>query len=439
MEDFLLRKQNLNLLSNPVFKVSSDSGIPENWELFSPRDAIRPTMTLSGDKVTLTGNGSIGVFGTLKQTIKGIKGGEGYRFGVDIKADDKVVDVHDTVRVILQWKNGSVLQTDYCCRFSPDDPWTHLEQVFKAHQSANSVDVHLVFRWSPHGSVTWHAPELIEVPAPKPRKITVSTISIGNGGLDEACELYEIAGKRGSDLACTTEFLTGFIESAEPIPGTTSDRLAEIARRYRMYIIASIIEKRGNLLYNTSFLLDREGMLVGKYSKVHLTEGEIFAGITPGNEIPVFECDFGKIGITICYDNKFSDIHRVMALKGAELIVSSSEGDGREGGFTHNIVAQARAINNSVWVVGAGRSSQNIGQGGHWLSRGTFIISPEGYVLSDCGKMGPEVQTREIDLGRSLLGGVSLAGMETFSDVWREARRPHLYAPLSADTGRIKL
>jgi len=51
--------------------------------------------------------------------------------------------------------------------------------------------------------------------------------------------------------------------------------------------------------------------------------------------------------------------------------------------------------------------------------------------------MGPEVQTREIDLGRSLLGAVSLSGMETFSDVWREARRPHLYAPLSADTGRV--
>jgi omega-amidase len=431
----------MNLLSNPIFKISSDPSVPESWELFSPREAIRPIINLSGDEATLTGNGSIGVFGTLKQTVNGIKGGEGYHFSVDIRADDKVEDVHDTVRAIIQWKsdNGTVLQTDYCCRFTFGDTWTRLDQVFKAHQSATCVDVNLVFRWSPYGSVTWHAPELIQVPAPKPRKVTVSTIAIGGGGLDEACELYEIAGKRGSDLACTTEFLTGFIESAEQIPGPTSDRLARIASKYKMYIIASIMENRGDLIYNTSFLLDREGKLVGKYSKVHLTEGEIFLGVTPGNEIPVFECDFGKIGITICYDNKFPDIHRVMALKGAEIIISSSEGDGREGGFTHNIVAQARAINNSIWAIGAGRSSQNIGQGGHWFSRGTFIISPEGYVLSDCGKMGPEVQTREIDLGRSLFGAVSLAGMETFSDVWREARRLHLYKPLSADTGRIKL
>ncbi|MEK7400150.1 MAG: carbon-nitrogen hydrolase family protein [Candidatus Poribacteria bacterium] len=433
----------MNLLSNPVFETHNN--IPNNWELFSPRDAIRPLIKVSGDEVTLSGNGSIGVFGTLKQTIKGIKGGEGYQFGVDIRADDKVEDVHDSVRVILQWKNdgGTVLQTDYCWKFSPSENWTRLEQVFKAHQSATCVDVHLVFRWSPNGSVTWHNPSLIETQAPKPRMITVSTISIGSYGdshvIDEACKLYEIAGKRGSDLAVTTEFLTGFIESAEPIPGPTSDRLADIAKKYRMYIIASIIEKRDDLLYNTSFLLDRDGKLVGKYSKVHLTEGEIFAGITPGHEIPIFDCDFGKIGITICYDNKFSDIHRVMALKGAEIIVSSSEGDGREGGFIHNTVAEARAINNSVWVVAAGRSSQNIGQSGHWVSRGTFIISPEGYVLSDCGKMGPEVQTREIDLGRSLLGAVSLAGMETFSDVWREARRPHLYKPISTDTGRIKI
>ena len=434
----------MNLINNPIFACSGE--FPDGWELFSPRDAIRPKITVSGDQITLKGNGSIGVFGTLKQTVKEIKGGEGYLFGVNIRADDEVEDVHDTVRGILQWKNGeTVLQTDYCWRFQPDVPWTRLEQIFRAHQNATSVDIHLVFRWSADGSVTWNAPFLAQVDPPKPRKVTVSTISLGGWGakkedcLREACELYEIAGKRGSDLACTTEFLTGFIESAEPIPGPTSELLSEIARKYNMYIIASIIEERGDLYYNTSFLLDRKGNLVGKYSKVHLTEGEIFAGITPGNDIPVFECDFGKIGVTICYDNKFPDIHRTMAIKGAEIIISSSEGDGREGGFTHNIVAQARSINNSIWSIGAGRTSQNIGQPGHWVSRGTFIISPEGYVLSDCGKMGPEVQTREIDLGRSLLGGVTLSGMETFSDVWREARRPHLYAPLSADTGRVKI
>ena len=144
----------MNLLSNPVFETHND--IPNNWELFSPRDAIRPLIKVSGDEVTLSGNGSIGVFGTLKQTIKDIKGGEGYCFGVDIRADDKIEDVHDSVRAILQWKNdgGTVLQTDYCWKFSPSENWTRLEQTFKAHQSATCVDVHLVFRWSPNGSVT---------------------------------------------------------------------------------------------------------------------------------------------------------------------------------------------------------------------------------------------------------------------------------------------
>lgn len=94
-------------------------------------------------------------------------------------------------------------------------------------------------------------------------------------------------------------------------------------------------------------------------------------------------------------------------------------------------MAQARAINNGCWVIAAGRARPNTGQIGHWLSRGTFIISPEGYVLSNSGKMGPEVQTRTIDLGRSLKGSVTLGGCETWKDVWRAARRPHLYAPLT--------
>jgi len=151
----------MNLLTNPAFIISNNSGIPDGWELFSPRDAIRPRITVSGEQVTLSGNGSVGVFGTLKQTVNGIKGNEGYRFGVDIRADEKVEDVHDTVRGILQWKsnNGNVLQTDYCWRFQPGEPCslrslttsfygTRLEQVFKAHQNAICVDVHLVFRWS---------------------------------------------------------------------------------------------------------------------------------------------------------------------------------------------------------------------------------------------------------------------------------------------------
>jgi len=120
-----------------------------------------------------------------------------------------------------------------------------------------------------------------------------------------------------------------------------------------------------------------------------------------------------------------------MALKGAQIIFSSSEGDGREGGYTQDIVARARAVNNGVYVVAAGRCMENTGQPHWWRGDGTFIVSPEGYILASSGKQSTEVITREIDLGRSMLGAVTYAGVEAWSDVWREARRPHLYNYLS--------
>lgn len=197
-----------------------------------------------------------------------------------------------------------------------------------------------------------------------------------------------------------------------------------MARQYGMYVIWGQIERERDLLYNTAVLLDRRGEVVGRYRKIHLTEGEIFTGITPGDRLGLFDTDFGCIGVTICYDNKFPEIHQALADGGAELMVSVSEGDGREGGFTHDIVAQARAINHGVWVVAAGRATPNSGQAEHWYSVGTFVISPQGYVLTNGGKRGPHVQTVEVDLSQAIRGTISGWGCESWSQLACAGRRP---------------
>jgi len=69
-----------------------------------------------------------------------------------------------------------------------------------------------------------------------------------------------------------------------------------------MYIVAGIYEKVGRLIYNTGILIDRKGKIIGKYRKTHLPPEEYSReGVTPGTDYPVFETDFGKIGILICY------------------------------------------------------------------------------------------------------------------------------------------
>ena len=73
------------------------------------------------------------------------------------------------------------------------------------------------------------------------------------------------------------------------------------------------MEREGTAIYNTAVLIDRDGLLVGKYRKVNLPYDEFEDGITPGSDYPVFQTDFGKVGMMICWDSQFPDAARALA------------------------------------------------------------------------------------------------------------------------------
>ncbi len=81
-----------------------------------------------------------------------------------------------------------------------------------------------------------------------------------------------------------------------------------------------MFEKEGSLIYNTGVLMDRGGNIAGKYRKVQLPLAEAEFGVTPGCEFPVFDTDFGKIGILICFDHFFPEPARILSYNGAEII-----------------------------------------------------------------------------------------------------------------------
>jgi predicted amidohydrolase len=111
-----------------------------------------------------------------------------------------------------------------------------------------------------------------------------------------------------------------------------------------MYVVAGILEKDGPVLYNTAVLIDRDGKLAGKYRKVSLPREEIEGGVTPGDDFPVFDTDFGRIGIMICWDVFFPEPARMLSLKGAEMIFMPIWG----GNLT---LSRARAIENQIYLV----------------------------------------------------------------------------------------
>ncbi len=125
---------------------------------------------------------------------------------------------------------------------------------------------------------------------------------------------------------------------------------SKAARDHNIYVIGCIYERDKDYVYNTAFLLDRSGQLVGKYRKTHLHWPEMFQGVRPGGEYPVFDCDFGRIGIEICYDSWFPEVARVLALKGAEVIFCPNAG-------YHPIVGAATCCDNGIYFVSASSGS----------------------------------------------------------------------------------
>ena len=98
-----------------------------------------------------------------------------------------------------------------------------------------------------------------------------------------------------------------------------------VAAGYGMYIAAPIVLKSDmpGVLYNGMIVVDKDGSLMGTYNKTHLWAGERF-WFRAGCEYPVFDMEFGKVGFMICYDGGFPEISRILALKGAELILCPS-------------------------------------------------------------------------------------------------------------------
>jgi hypothetical protein len=141
------------------------------------------------------------------------------------------------------------------------------------------------------------------------RQVKVAAICIGFGGVrDEklklAIEHLHTAGKNGVDIACLPEEFAG--TQAEPVPGPTTEAVAELARQYNMYVICPIREQAGERQYNTAVLIDRQGRVAGYYRKVFVFWGEGLHCSTEG--VKVFETDFGRISILTCFDLNYPEL-----------------------------------------------------------------------------------------------------------------------------------
>ena len=202
------------------------------------------------------------------------------------------------------------------------------------------------------------------------------------------------AGQQRADIACLGETFNtlglnltrkNMSSEIDTAIAQTSERLGPIARKYQMYVVAPIAGLVENIPRNIALIFDRSGKLIGQYQKVHCIENEKALGIVPGDDGPVFDLDFGTIGIQICHDNSFPESARCLTLNGAEIIFWPHVMGGWGDGFM-DVLIKAPAIHNGIFHVPVcfGCEYGRAWRPGMLIGRSS-IISPDGMVLADAG------------------------------------------------------
>jgi predicted amidohydrolase len=216
--------------------------------------------------------------------------------------------------------------------------------------------------------------------------------------LAAAVALLERAADAGADVAVLPEYVDylGPAETEpkpEPVDGEFAAVLADAARRLAMWVFAGSFHELGpdaDHSYNTSLVFDRTGSLAATYRKIHLFDIDIpgrpdvsyreSRRVAPGTEITTVDVEGVRFGLSICYDLRFPELYRSLAIAGARVLLVPAAFTTHTGRDHWEVLLRARAIENQCYVVAAGQS------GDHDPGRSSYghsmVVDPWGTVVA---------------------------------------------------------
>ncbi len=223
----------------------------------------------------------------------------------------------------------------------------------------------------------------------------------------------EAAGEQGVQILCLQEIFNGpyfcpsqdsrWYEAAEAVPGPTTARLAEYAKKYEMVIVVPIYEKamRG-VYYNTAAVIDADGTYLGKYRKQHIPQVAGFWEkffFKPGDGgYPVFQTKYATIGVYICYDRHFPEGARCLGLNGAEIVFNPSATVAGLSQYLWKIEQPAHAVANGYYVGAINRvgteAPWNIGK----FYGTSYFVNPRGEFVAEGSEDNDELVVADLDL-----------------------------------------
>lgn len=335
---------------------------PEQWEPTAPREPIRPFFAAFDGTLSISGDDNKYEFGYWSTCVE-CEASPAYRLSVDFEASG-LTDVSLNVLNLVLWRRGAPDEHryphDYVSQMWPQGDFIHAEETFSVPPGTTQAEIQLGLRFAPKGRVTWKRVEFSPADAipSRPARFAAVAWQAPPGSTPEAnrrqlSELVQRAASEGSDLVLLPESAvhnnTGLHKEsvAEPVPdGPTCTLFAGQARDNHMYICANLTERSDDgIFFNTAVLFGRDGNVVGTYRKIHpYWPEEIWEGISPGEVTPVFDLDFGRVGIIICYDSWFPETTRLLGVKGAEVILFPNAG-------YHPPLLPARAVDSRVYLV----------------------------------------------------------------------------------------
>jgi len=223
----------------------------------------------------------------------------------------------------------------------------------------------------------------------------------------------EKAGKAGVQILCLQEcFNTPYFcpsqeskwqDTAEAVPGPTTDALAEYAKKYEMVIIVPLYEREmAGVYYNTAAVIDADGTYLGKYRKNHIPHTNMFWEkffFKPGNlGYPTFQTRYAKIGVYICYDRHFPEGARLLGLNGAEIVFNPSATVAGVSEYLWKLEQPAHAVANGYYIGAINRvgteAPWNIGE----FYGQSYFANPRGEFLAMGSRTDDELVTAELDL-----------------------------------------
>ena len=224
--------------------------------------------------------------------------------------------------------------------------------------------------------------------------------------------LFEKATAAGADLICLPEMFNCPYETpnfpiyAEKDGGPCWTQLSELAKKFHVYLSAGSIpevDEEGRV-YNTAYVFDREGNQIAKHRKVHLFDIDVKGGqcfresdtLTAGNSVTVFDTEFGKMGLCICFDCRFVEIARQMAIAGAQVILVPAAFNMTTGPAHWEVMHRGRAVDNQVFMIGTSPARDMSASYHAWGN--SMVVNPWGTVLSHMAeKEGMAITTIDLD------------------------------------------